>query len=1049
MRRARFLAAAAVLVALGPAASHAQAAAAAAPEIVRVVSDSSGARLQVAGRDFFVRGMNWDYIPIGQNYAFDLWGQPEDMIVAALDREMSLLAGMGVNTIRIYAGMPPRWVRYIHDRYGIYVIVNHTVGRYGWTVDGTWTPVVDYSSPRVRAALAADVAATVKTYSGTPGVLMYLLGNENNYGLSWSSFEIEALPKGERDVARARHLYSLFGEITRAIKAQDPNVPVAIANGDAQYIDLIAQECKGLDIFGTNVYRGISTGDMFKVVKEKLGIPMMYTEFGSDAFNAREMREDQAMQARYLIGQWREIYEKSAGHGQEGNAIGGCVFQWSDGWWKYKQEERLDIHDSNASWPDGGYTEDFVKGENNMNEEWWGVCAKGRPDARGLFELYPRAAYYALRSVFALDPYAPGTTNDVLHARFAAITPGVSALEARGDRASLAVDALERVRVSGVRMQFETFSTGASLTRTPRTSAAGGALPASKGFDQLQSFYTDFQAQPSPAVTANLSINILGSVPRNPIDQIFYENRGMVRPIQTDSGTVASGGLERVKVYQASLSWEDRWFGLQGFYRTGHFHWGYEGDFFGLYREANYGPNIDIYNAETPVGVEITGKRSLNGLKAAFGPQVWWGAPPTSLFKYRHAVGRFDATAVVEKDLPTSGAFAIVGSSGVRLRPTTKSTLYLKTSHGPFTLEGGGIWAGANRVDEPFPSYRRYGSVDSLKTDHIRAADALGFKLKVSASRGRILWYAQGASMGLVAEAGPTAITTYTGWSLRDNGSGNQRNFITGAVYNAGRLQFGPNFLWQKPIVPPIPAALTASTGVWRDNFKDPFSVRQNREMQAAELQISYDPTPATWLYAWDNDVREDARLAGSVGFVYRHMPTSMDPAIGFFSDAEAKLYNVAYFAFPGATPARDLWEINVRTASRLGAGTRIVSHAYVGTAEPDMTNDPRLVSRGGADVKVVSGATTLASAVKFNDWGPYDYHRNFNLTYPVQVMGDLSHSLGSPTWFDNIAQTRLGVRATWRSLDQYTPRILQELMYEGAPRGNEWEIRTYIRLAM
>jgi hypothetical protein len=1042
----------AALLAVVPAVSSAQSGAAATPGPVRVVADSSGWRLQVEGRDFLVRGMNWDYVPIGQNYAFDLWQQPEDVIGAAVDREMSLLAGMGVNAIRIYAGMPPRWVRYIHDRYGIYCIINHTVGRYGWTLDGVWTPVVDYSNPRMRAALAADVAATVQKYRGTPGVLMYLLGNENNYGLSWSSFEIEALPKGERDSARARYLYSLFGEIARATKSQDPNVPVAIANGDLQYLDLVASECKDVDILGTNVYRGISSGDLFKRVHDTLGKPVMYSEFGSDAFNAREMREDQAMQARYLIGQWREIYEKSAGHGQEGNAIGGCVFQWSDGWWKYKQEERLDIHDANASWPDGGYTEDYVKGENNMNEEWWGICAKGQPDGRGLYELYPRAAYYALRRVFALDPYAPSTTNDAIRSAFASITPGTAALEARGDRAALAVNALERVRVSGVRMQFETFSTGASLTTTPRTSAVGGALPAARGFDQLQSFYTDFQAQPSPAVTANLSVNILGSVPRNPIDQIFYENRGVVRPFQTDSGTVASGGLERVKVYQASLSWEDRWFGLQGFYRTGHFHWGYEGDFFGLYREANYGPNIDIYNAEAPVGVEIAGKRTLNGLKAAFGPQVWWGAPPTALFKYRRPVGRFDAAAVVEKDLPTTSTFAIVGSSAQRLLPTTKSTLYLKTNQGPFAIEGGGIWAGANRVDEPFPAVRRYGSVDSLKTDHVRAADALGFKLKVSATRGRIMWYAQTASMGLVADAGPTAITTYTGWNLKDTGSGNQRNVITGAVYNAGRFQIGPNFLWQKPIVAPIPPAVTAATGVWRDNVKDAFSVRPNREMRAAELQISFDPTPATWLYAWDNDVREDARLAGSLGFVYRHMPTSMDPATGLFSAADLARFHLppgSYFAFPGATPPRDLWEVNLRTASRLGSRTRVVTHAYCGTGEPDMSNDPRLITRGGADVKLVTGGTTLTTAAKFNDWGPYDYDRNFNLTYPVQVMGELSYSLGSATWFENIPQTRIGVRTTWRSLDQYTPRILPQLIYDGAPRGNEWEIRTYVRLAM
>ena len=77
-------------------------------------------------------------------------------------------------------------------------------------------------------------------------------------------------------------------------------------------------------------------------------------------------------------------------------------------------------------------------------------------------------------------------------------------------------------------------------------------------------------------------------------------------------------------MYRASLSWDSRMFKLDGFYRTGHYHWAYEGDFFGLYPEANYGPNIDIYNGEAPLGVEIEGKRSLNGLKVAFGPSPRW-----------------------------------------------------------------------------------------------------------------------------------------------------------------------------------------------------------------------------------------------------------------------------------------------------------------------------------------------------------------------------------------------------------------------------------------
>ena len=32
-----------------------------------------------------------------------------------------------------------------------------------------------------------------------------------------------------------------------------------------------------------------------------------------------------------------------------------------------------------------------------MNEEWFGICAKGDADKNGLYNLYPRVAYYALK----------------------------------------------------------------------------------------------------------------------------------------------------------------------------------------------------------------------------------------------------------------------------------------------------------------------------------------------------------------------------------------------------------------------------------------------------------------------------------------------------------------------------------------------------------------------------------------------------------------------------------------------------------------------------
>ena len=1036
----------AAALALGATGARAQAPDTSSASAVTVVTDAAGSRLQVDGRDFMVFGMNWDYIPIGDNYLYDLWSQPDAVIEAALAREMPLLKSMGVNTLRMYVGIPPRWVRYLHDRYGIYTILNHPVARYGYTLDGVWQPNTDYSNPRLRAAVTAEITALVDQYRGTPGVLMWLLGNENNYGLTWTTFEAEALPEGERDAARARALYSLFGELIQTVKAHDPGMPVAIANGDVQYIDVIAEECKGLDVFGTNVYRGVSVRDLFQVVKDKLGAPVMFTEFGADAWNAREMREDQVTQARYLLGQWREIYEQSSGKGRVGNAIGGCIFQWSDGWWKFGQDSRLDIHDTNASWPNGGYQEDFVAGENNMNEEWWGICAKGPADDRGLFDLYPRAAFYALRAAFRLPPYAPGTDLETIRTQFAAVDPVAAALEARGQHASQRADELSRVRVSGLRFDLETYSTGGHNVTTPPAETPQSTYPSFRGFDHMQSFWADFEARPAGNVLAGLSLNVLGHVAVNPIDEIFYENRGRQRTVVQEDGSILRlEGIERVKVYRAFVAWDDRWFRLDGFYRTGHTHWGYEGDFFGLYRDAFYGENVDIYNGEAPLGVEIAGKKSLDGLKVAFGPELYWGANPSLVVKYRRQVGPVDATGMYLDEFAEQSM--VTSSIAVPLPPTRKATLQLKTTRGPLGVEVGGIWSGSTKIDSSFQVAEPSGDTYRILRDYVRGSDAFGGKVKVTVQSGRWNWYAQGAHLGLVADGGPTASITYTGWNLKDTGAGNQTNAITGLAVNLGKIQVGPNFLWQKPIVGPIPSDVPAP-GRLRNVLDDPFAVRSNRETVGGELLITYDPTPATWAWAWDNDVREDAPLAASLGFVFRHLPTSQDASIGIMANGNT-------FAFPTSPPAQDLWELRGRLVSKLRADARLVAHAFVGTGEPNGNDSTtffgsRLIHRFGADARITWGTMAFATYAKFNDWGPYDYHRDFNLTFPAQLMGDLSHSLGTPKWFD-YPQTRLGVRGTWRSLDQYSPRYDpgEGTLIDAGPNGSEWEIRTYLSVTM
>ena len=1047
-------------------------------ETVKVYKDELGQKLQVSGRDFMVFGMNWGYMPIGENYAYDFWGQPDEFIQTVLDTEMPLLQNMGVNTIRQYAGIPPRWVEYIWKNYGIYTVLNHPVARWGYTLDGVWNATTDYSNPRLREAVKEEVFALVKEFENTPGVLMWLLGNENNYGLSWSSFEIEALPEGERHAAMARHLYSLMGEIVDGIHARDSKRPVSMANGDLGYIDIIVEECPNLDIFGTNQYRGISVRDMNAVVKAKMDIPLFYTEFGSDAFNAREMREDQFMQARYLIGQWQEIYERSYGKGDVGNAIGGLIFQWSDGWWKFRQEERLDIHDTNASWPNRAYMDDYVEGGNNMNEEWWGICAKGRPNSSGYYELYPRAAYYALAKAFQLDPYAPDTDMAKVRAHFARVNPGGAMLEAKGDRGALLATNSEKVRVSGMRMEFETYSTGGTVMTTPEVPATDGTYPAFVGFDHMQSFFVDVEAKPSPNVLANVSVNILGNVPENPIDEVFYENRGRRKTIvDADGEDFTYDGFDRLKVYRANISWDDKWFELNGFYRTGHLHWGHEGDFFGLYRNAFYGENIDIYGGLAPIGFEVAGKKDLTGLKAAFGPQLWWGANPAVFLKYQRQVGRFALTGMFQEDIAVGKAAGT--SSVVPLPETRKASLQAVTNYGPWNIEAGTLWAGSEKDGDPFQIYDDRSAEPRILTDAIKPEDSWGFKGKVSIEKGAFRWYGQGAYMGLVADGGPTETITFTGWKLKDSGMGNQKNVISGFTYNRGNWQIGPNFLWQKPIVGPIPGD-SPDPGAPRSYLftpgvtADPFAVLGNREMTGGELLLTYDPHPATWFYAWDNDKREGAQFACNLGFVYKDMPTTRDALVFYDSDG------VTRYAFAGAAPAHTEWEIHSRIAGRLGPQTRLVANIYAGQAEPNgwmygdattigsrLVNEQvnRIIHRYGVDARLVHKSMSLTGMLKINDWGIYDYNKDWNLTYPLQLMGDISYSLGRPGWFEE-KDTRIGFRMLYRTLDKFSNRyylpedyleetLTDELYQEFLDQidrngdGTEWEFRTYLHVVM
>jgi len=1028
---------------------------------VAVEKGTDGMRLKVDGEDFMINGMNWGYVPIGTNYNYSLWKQSDDVIKAALDAEMSLLKNMGVNAIRQYTGIQPKWVQYIYENYGIYTMLNHSFGRYGLTLDGVWTPVTDYRDPKTQEVLLSEVTAISEEFKNTPGLLLVLLGNENNYGLFWAGAETEDFPDDkEKEAAmgelRGRPMYKLMNTAAVQMKAIDGSKPIAICNGDLLFADIVAEECKDVDIYGTNMYRGKSFGDAFERVKNELNKPILFTEFGSDAFNALDNQEDQKMQAFFNVENWKEIYANAAGLGKSGNSIGGFTFQWSDGWWKVGQTKNLDIHNNDATWSNGGYYLDTKNGSNNMNEEWFGICAKGPTNERGLYTLYPRAAYYSLKEAHSLNPYEEGVTAEFVENYFSNINLMDGVLKARGDKAALGGSDSEKIRISQLTAKFTTFNTGGSLITTPDSADPNvNTFPNQLGFDHMESYFVGVEGNPAPNMRVNVNFNILGNVAENPIDEIFYENVG--RPITVEgveganNTNVVIDDFNRLRVYQAEFEWNAKDFDLRGFYRTGHYHWGYEGDFFGLYPEANYGPNLDIYGGEI-LGLEIDGKGAAKGLKAAFGPQLWWGANPTALLKYSREVGKFNITGIYHRDIETSLKFDDSGqrvldqnqlrSGIIPAWPTERATIAIERDFGKFGVTLGGIWAGSPLNGSSFQDVRDGVVVEDVVT----GTDNWGGKAKITYEGGKINWYAQGAAMGIVANAGADQTQTFTGWKLKDNGSGNQTNFLTGVTYTTGDFQIAPNFLWQKPIVAAMPNDV-GGPGRLRNVISDPFAVRANRETTAGEMLITFDPTPGTWMYEWDNDRAEDAKFAMNLGFVYRHLPTQQDAHIGFQADR-------SFFAFANSAPAEDLWEVHTRMVSKVNPDLGIIGNFYYGNGQAN-GDDTRLIKRFGGDIRMIYKKWKVQYTQKINDWGPFDYHRDFNLTFPVQMMLDVSTSLGKPDWFI-LPSTTIGIRGTWRSLDQFSPRFspldgpefgVPPLSPVGFPDGSEWEIRTYVQI--
>jgi len=982
---------------------------------VTTYSDANGWKLKVNGSDYYVKGIVWGYTPIGENYSFNLWNNTDEEIKKVLDYECSLMQNAGINTIRSFGLIPPKWITYIYQKYNIMTVVNHLMGRYGYNIDGVWKPNTNYQDAKTREVLKRDILESVKEYKDTPGVLMFALGNESNYGLEWSSFEIENLPDGEKNKEKAKYLYTLYNEIIKAAKEIDKNHLFTIVNGDIQYLELIVEYCKDIDVMGVNAYRGISFTDLWKRVHQELKLPIVLTEFGSDAFNVLKNEEDQKSQAELIKGNWEEIYHKSYGKGEEGNAIGGLLFEWRDEWWKYKQTENLSAQDTHASWSNGGYSFDYRKGLNNMNEEWFGICRLNRPNDDGVYTAEPRSAYFVMKDIWQINPYLGSKTE--LDANLAKVNLEINNLAGESNLFKALKKKQDKFSLSGGRLQGDMVFNGFS-DEVEKNGKNG--LQFSNG----EMLFLDFKFQPTNRISGEFTLNVLGNVPKKSMEE-YYGKRGAafttVNTELNEQGLIVNTDKnikdnERVEIYSFNAVYSHDNYDLDVFYHVPRYHWGYEGDFYGLLYEATDMEGMDIWNAKAPYGAEFTGKEAFSGLKIVAGPEIYWGANPKSILKYNFGNNDFKFSFMHSEDFARAEASAT--ATKATEKTTRKTSLSLKTTAIPrTTLQLGYLIAGTEKIDEQF--YYLNGS--DIYTDKIEFEDTQSLKATAAIETFKgIMLDASATYAGLVADAGSPLKEFNT--QMPYTSQGNNITVESGLIIPVGNFLILPRGLYREnlisanSLIEPLQSGSNFFPGISpRSLENDPFAVLDNRKAISGELFLTYDPTPASSFYAWDSDKREDADFAFTIGANVTSYKEPSDSYTFYYQEGKVNA------PFGKGLEAIDIWTAKNKIVINPNPEFKIITNLTAGKSQSSGNPEGSSKEFYEIDTKLVIGKSHIVSAYAKKDaFGPLDWYRQFNISYPYQFK--LDYSFLTDNFLDETISGRLGVKALLRSLDKNSP---------------------------
>lgn len=345
------------------------------------VFSTNGREILLDGQPFEVRGICYSPSAIGKSGSAPPYGDYFTAEYQELwDRDFPLLRQMGTNVIRHYG-----WTNgadhsaflnaaYNNGNQPLFVLLNRWIN-----------PDTDWTNTSAVNALIAEWEAFADEVKDSPAVMGFLIGNETN-AYSGNGYNPA--------------FWTAMNQIAGAVKAVAPNKLVSIAIIDTlDQVETNDAAMTNFDFWAIQVYRGESFGSFFTDYAARSPKPIIITEYGYDAYDARiggEYADDASLPAAAMENLLRELRENRA------IAAGGCIFEYADEWWK---SGTPNIQDAPTGWQ-GPFA------DNEANEEWWGIFRildnGSAPDI-----LQPRAMFYRVAAMWN-SPFATNLSSELV-----------------------------------------------------------------------------------------------------------------------------------------------------------------------------------------------------------------------------------------------------------------------------------------------------------------------------------------------------------------------------------------------------------------------------------------------------------------------------------------------------------------------------------------------------------------------------------------------------------------------------------------------------------